>query len=84
MVFDHITLEIKFLVQTDHRWGTNVIVIGFQAHLAPGSQTKFDFRKYIKRSLEEDFKVVVSIKLVLSLSLSLSLYIYIYIYIENI
>ncbi|XP_077220297.1 MLO-like protein 10 isoform X2 [Tasmannia lanceolata] len=33
---------------------------GFIAvHLAPGS--KFDFQKYIKRSLEDDFKVVVSI-----------------------
>ncbi|KAG7010619.1 MLO-like protein 6, partial [Cucurbita argyrosperma subsp. argyrosperma] len=31
------------------------------AHLAPHSDQKFDFRKYIKRSLEEDFKVVVSI-----------------------
>ncbi|XP_019465268.1 PREDICTED: MLO-like protein 6 [Lupinus angustifolius] len=31
------------------------------AHLAPQSQQKFDFRKYIKRSLEEDFKVVVGI-----------------------
>ncbi|KZV39766.1 MLO-like protein 6-like [Dorcoceras hygrometricum] len=31
------------------------------AHLAPHSQTKFDFQKYIKRSLEEDFKVVVGI-----------------------
>ncbi|XP_057805467.1 MLO-like protein 6 [Salvia miltiorrhiza] len=31
------------------------------AHLAPRSQTKFDFQKYIKRSLEEDFKVVVGI-----------------------
>ncbi|XP_012073856.1 MLO-like protein 9 [Jatropha curcas] len=28
-------------------------------HLAPG--TKFDFQKYIKRSLEDDFKVVVGI-----------------------
>uniref|UniRef100_A0A7C9D0C3 MLO-like protein n=2 Tax=Opuntia streptacantha TaxID=393608 RepID=A0A7C9D0C3_OPUST len=28
-------------------------------HLGPGS--KFDFQKYIKRSLEDDFKVVVSI-----------------------
>ncbi|RRT51993.1 hypothetical protein B296_00050768 [Ensete ventricosum] len=28
-------------------------------HLAPGS--KFDFQKYIKRSLEDDFKVVVAI-----------------------
>ncbi|CAH9073467.1 unnamed protein product [Cuscuta epithymum] len=32
-------------------------------HLAPGS--KFDFQKYIKRSLEDDFKVVVGINLVL-------------------
>ncbi|RWW14189.1 hypothetical protein GW17_00022060, partial [Ensete ventricosum] len=31
------------------------------AHLAPQSSSKFDFRKYIKRSLEEDFKVVVGI-----------------------
>ncbi|KAA8518776.1 hypothetical protein F0562_016450 [Nyssa sinensis] len=31
------------------------------AHLAPQSQTNFDFQKYIKRSLEEDFKVVVGI-----------------------
>ncbi|KAG6386318.1 hypothetical protein SASPL_155213 [Salvia splendens] len=32
-----------------------------QAHLAPRSQTKFNFQNYIKRSLEEDFKVVVGI-----------------------
>ncbi|XP_059455810.1 MLO-like protein 6 isoform X2 [Corylus avellana] len=31
------------------------------AHLAPESETKFDFQKYIKRSLEEEFKVVVQI-----------------------
>ncbi|XVE68937.1 hypothetical protein DITRI_Ditri09bG0110000 [Diplodiscus trichospermus] len=31
------------------------------AHLAPGNETKFDFQKYIKRSLDEDFKVVVGI-----------------------
>ncbi|XXG81171.1 hypothetical protein AAC387_Pa09g1868 [Persea americana] len=31
------------------------------AHLAPQSAIKFDFRNYIKRSLEEDFKVVVGI-----------------------
>ncbi|KAL6982592.1 MLO-like protein 5 [Sarracenia purpurea var. burkii] len=30
-------------------------------HLAPGS--KFDFQKYIKRSLEDDFKVVVGIRM---------------------
>ncbi|WOL00024.1 MLO-like protein 6 [Canna indica] len=31
------------------------------AHLAPQSSFRFDFRSYIKRSLEEDFKVVVGI-----------------------
>ncbi|KAK2370789.1 Seven transmembrane MLO family protein [Trifolium repens] len=31
------------------------------AHLAPQSHEKFDFRQYIKRCLEEDFKVVVGI-----------------------
>ncbi|CAN1249533.1 MLO-like protein 6 [Linum perenne] len=31
------------------------------AHLAPQSHSKFDFQKYINRSLEEDFKVVVGI-----------------------
>ncbi|KAK2983441.1 hypothetical protein RJ640_025054 [Escallonia rubra] len=31
------------------------------AHLARQSQINFNFRKYIKRSLEEDFKVVVGI-----------------------
>ncbi|KAF7132593.1 hypothetical protein RHSIM_Rhsim09G0152900 [Rhododendron simsii] len=31
------------------------------AHLAPQSEMDFDFRKYINRSLEEDFKVVVGI-----------------------
>ncbi|KAL4302526.1 hypothetical protein GQ457_10G004660 [Hibiscus cannabinus] len=31
------------------------------AHLAPNSQTKFDFQKYINRSLDEDFNVVVGI-----------------------
>lgn len=36
-----------------------------QAHLAPNSQTKFDFQNYIKRSLEEDFKVVVGIRWVI-------------------
>ncbi|RWW64462.1 hypothetical protein BHE74_00028301 [Ensete ventricosum] len=33
-----------------------------QAHLAPQSSSKFNFQKYIKRSLEEDFKVVVGIR----------------------
>ncbi|XVE99339.1 hypothetical protein REPUB_Repub03eG0189800 [Reevesia pubescens] len=31
------------------------------AHLAPGNETKFNFQKYIKRSLGDDFKVVVGI-----------------------
>ncbi|KAJ7970428.1 MLO-like protein [Quillaja saponaria] len=31
------------------------------AHLAPRSESRFDFQKYISRSLEEDFKVVVGI-----------------------
>ncbi|KAK7315869.1 hypothetical protein VNO77_34451 [Canavalia gladiata] len=31
------------------------------AHLAPASEARFDFQKYIQRSLEEDFKVVVGI-----------------------
>lgn len=31
------------------------------AHLAPQSHQNFDFQKYINRSLEEDFKVVVGI-----------------------
>nr|AFW98803.1 MLO protein 3 [Rosa multiflora] len=31
------------------------------AHLAPGSETTFDFRKYISRSLEDDFLVIVEI-----------------------
>ncbi|XP_050250166.1 MLO-like protein 6 [Quercus robur] len=31
------------------------------AHLPPESETKFDFQKYISRSLEEDFIVVVGI-----------------------
>ncbi|KAJ0045189.1 hypothetical protein Pint_06075 [Pistacia integerrima] len=35
------------------------------AHLAPGSETKFDFNKYISRSLEEDFIVVVGISPIL-------------------
>ncbi|XP_057426704.1 MLO-like protein 2 isoform X1 [Lotus japonicus] len=31
------------------------------AHLAPGSESKFDFQKYISRSVDADFKVVVGI-----------------------
>ncbi|XP_050250169.1 MLO-like protein 12 [Quercus robur] len=32
-----------------------------KAHLAPENETTFDFQKYISRSLEKDFKVVVGI-----------------------
>ncbi|KAK3018719.1 hypothetical protein RJ639_003914, partial [Escallonia herrerae] len=35
------------------------------AHLAPQSEVRFDFQKYISRSLEDDFKVVVGISPVL-------------------
>ncbi|KAI3915035.1 hypothetical protein MKW92_007620, partial [Papaver armeniacum] len=35
------------------------------AHLAPQSAVQFDFQKYMRRSLEEDFKVVVGISPVL-------------------
>ncbi|GLT60094.1 hypothetical protein SLA2020_328760 [Shorea laevis] len=42
---DYITLRHGFIV----------------AHLAPESETTFDFQKYIQRSLEEDFKFVVEI-----------------------
>ncbi|CAN1174216.1 MLO-like protein 6 [Linum perenne] len=31
------------------------------AHLAPGSENRFDFQKYVNRSLDDDFKVVVGI-----------------------
>ncbi|KAF7113535.1 hypothetical protein RHSIM_RhsimUnG0115000 [Rhododendron simsii] len=31
------------------------------AHLGPQSRTNFDFQKYIKRSLEEDFKIILLI-----------------------
>ncbi|KAG8495178.1 hypothetical protein CXB51_012813 [Gossypium anomalum] len=34
------------------------------AHLAPQSQNHFNFQKYINRSLEEDFSVVVGIRMV--------------------
>ncbi|KAK1290795.1 MLO-like protein 2 [Acorus calamus] len=37
------------------------------AHLAPRSATKFDFQNYIKRSLEDDFKVVVGIRVLIQI-----------------
>lgn len=33
-----------------------------KAHLPAGSGARFDFQKYIQRSLEEDFTVVVGIR----------------------
>lgn len=41
--------------------------------MAPDSETRFDFQKYIRRSLEEDFKVVVEIRLVLKIKQSSNL-----------
>ncbi|CAJ2666139.1 unnamed protein product [Trifolium pratense] len=38
------------------------------AHLAPGNDAQFDFQKYISRSLEDDFKVVVGISPLIWLS----------------
>lgn len=46
-------MEVVFLLS---------IILNFQAHLAPQSHTQFNFQKYINRSLEEDFKVVVGIR----------------------
>ncbi|GFZ17923.1 seven transmembrane MLO family protein [Actinidia rufa] len=36
-------------------------ILMWTAHLAPSTHSNFDFQKYIKRSLEEDFKAVVGI-----------------------
>uniref|UniRef100_A0A6N2M0S1 MLO-like protein n=1 Tax=Salix viminalis TaxID=40686 RepID=A0A6N2M0S1_SALVM len=41
-------------------WSKSLILLWI-AHLAPGSETRFNFQKYISRSLDEDFKVVVGI-----------------------
>ena len=41
-----------------------LIIEWVQAHLPAGSEARFDFQKYIQRSLEEDFKAVVGIRLV--------------------
>ncbi|KAK6146986.1 hypothetical protein DH2020_017898 [Rehmannia glutinosa] len=46
-------------------WSQSPILL-WVAHLAPQSLTNFDFQKYIKRTLEEDFKVVVGISSVLA------------------
>ncbi|KAL1565983.1 MLO-like protein 6 [Salvia divinorum] len=49
---------VRSVAKVDYMTLRNGFII---AHLAPRSQTKFDFQNYIKRSLEEDFKVVVGI-----------------------
>ncbi|KAL0402368.1 UNVERIFIED_CONTAM: MLO-like protein 6 [Sesamum latifolium] len=43
-----------------HFWSKSPLLLWI-AHLTPNSQQSFDFHKYINRSLEEDFKVVVGI-----------------------
>ncbi|CAK9136151.1 unnamed protein product [Ilex paraguariensis] len=45
-------------------WSKSPILLWI-AHLAPQSQVVFDFQKYISRSLEEDFAVVVGISPIL-------------------
>lgn len=35
-----------------------------QEHLTPQSHASFNFQKYIGKSLEEDFKVIVGIRLI--------------------
>ena len=56
--------ETGFKLHIIDRWITIAMLFSFQAHLAPESETRFDFQKYISRSLEEDFVVVVGITLV--------------------
>ncbi|KHN20092.1 MLO-like protein 5 [Glycine soja] len=53
-----LTHETSFVRDHNSIW-TKTPVSFYFVHLAPGS--KFDFQKYIKRSLEDDFKVVVGI-----------------------
>ncbi|XP_042000419.1 MLO-like protein 6 [Salvia splendens] len=49
---------VRSVAKVDYMTLRNGFII---AHLAPRSQTKFNFQNYIKRSLEEDFKIVVGI-----------------------
>ncbi|KAM0949464.1 hypothetical protein DsansV1_C05g0052761 [Dioscorea sansibarensis] len=55
--------HVDFHAELDNMFFSRILVcwFEFQAHLSPHSSTKFDFQKYIKRSLENDFKVVVGI-----------------------
>uniref|UniRef100_A0A0D9XLZ9 MLO-like protein n=1 Tax=Leersia perrieri TaxID=77586 RepID=A0A0D9XLZ9_9ORYZ len=53
-----LTHQTSFVRQHASCWSKSSILLYF-AHLSPG--TRFNFRKYIKRSLEDDFKTVVGI-----------------------
>lgn len=70
---DYLTMRHGFVSVSNFHHATSVLCLHcclfhllimppsfLQVHLAPGS--KFDFQKYIKRSLEDDFKVVVGIR----------------------
>lgn len=63
-LYNYNNFYIKYLYIWE--WSELLFLYVFQAHLAPGSETKFDFNKYISRSLEGDFVVVVGITYVLS------------------
>lgn len=56
--FDIVHLNLNFVKICKCDYSKTFVL---QVHLAPGM--KFDFQKYIKRSLEDDFKVVVGIRL---------------------
>ncbi|CAI9777137.1 unnamed protein product [Fraxinus pennsylvanica] len=60
-----LTHETSFVRDHTSFWTRNPILF-YTVHLAPGS--KFDFQKYIKRSLEDDFKIIVGINTVLWMS----------------
>ncbi|PWA57305.1 seven transmembrane MLO family protein [Artemisia annua] len=57
-----LTHETSFVRAHTSSW-TRLPVVFYILHLAPGN--KFNFQKYIKRSLEDDFQVVVGISPVL-------------------
>ncbi|KAE8701288.1 MLO-like protein 10 [Hibiscus syriacus] len=57
-----LTHETSFVKAHTSFW-TRIHFFFYIVHLAPGS--KFNFQKYIKRSLEDDFKIVVGVSPVL-------------------
>ncbi|KAJ6736972.1 MLO-LIKE PROTEIN 1 [Salix viminalis] len=57
-----LTHETSF-VRAHTGFGSRIPFFFYIVHLAPGS--KFDFRRYIKRSLEDDFKLVVGVSPIL-------------------